>query len=125
MPIYTDQAGRKVSLNKQPERIISVVPSQTELLYDLGLDKEVIGITKFCVHPKQWFENKQKTGGTKQLRLDVIDELHPDLIIANKEENLKEQIQELEKKYPVWVSDVKNLEDACQMILDVGKLVNK
>ncbi len=113
-------------LKKIPEkkysRVISLVPSQTELLSYLGLDKEVIGITKFCVHPTNWFHEKSRVGGTKNLNIGKIHELSPDLIIANKEENLKEQVEELAEKYDVWVTDVDNLSDALQMIEDVGKL---
>src|ERR1700741_3198050 len=108
---FIDQTGRKISIPQIPQRIISLVPSQTELLFDLGLDKEVVGITKFCVHPPEWFQTKTRVGGTKQLKIDLIKQLQPDLIIANKEENVKEQIEELEKHFPVWISDVNNLED--------------
>ena len=96
MPLYTDQTGRNIHLNKPPVRIISIVPSQTELLFHLGLKDEVAGITKFCIHPDEWFRNKIKVGGTKQVKMDVIHQLKPDLIIANKEENVKEQVEELE-----------------------------
>jgi ABC-type Fe3+-hydroxamate transport system substrate-binding protein len=125
MRLFSDQTGRKIPLNKTPKRIISVVPSQTELLFDFELDKEVIGITKFCIHPKEWFRTKTKVGGTKHLKLEVIHQLNPDLIIANKEENVKEQIEELAKHYPVWLSDVKNLDDAYEMIEQIGLLTNK
>src|SRR6478672_34971 len=121
-----DQSGRTVTLNQfPPKRIISIVPSQTELLYDLGLDEEVIGITKFCVHPERWFRTKKRIGGTKQLNLSAIRELQPDLIIANKEENLQHQVEELEKDFPVWISVIRNLQDACDMIRMVGQLANK
>ena len=112
MSIFTDQTGRKITLDKPPHRIISLVPSQTELLYDLGLHNEVIGITKFCVHPQEWFQHKTRVGGTRQINIDIIHELRPDLIIANKEENVKEQVEELAGYYPVWISDVKHLEAA-------------
>jgi ABC-type Fe3+-hydroxamate transport system substrate-binding protein len=125
MPSYIDQLGRKIEINKTPQRIISLVPSQTELLFDLALDQEVIGITKFCIHPKQWFKTKTRVGGTKQLRLEKIKELQPDLIIANKEENVQQQIEELAKDFPVWVSDVNNLSDSLEMIELIGRIVNK
>ena len=125
MPDFKDQTGRSISIDKVPQRIISLVPSQTELLSDLGLDKEVVGITKFCVHPDEWFRSKTRVGGTKQLKMDIIHQLQPDLIIANKEENVKEQIEELEKHYPVWISDINNLDDAYQMIEQVGLIVAK
>jgi ABC-type hemin transport system substrate-binding protein len=70
-------------------RIVSLVPSLTEYLWALGLTHEVVGITKFCVHPKEWFETKTRVGGTKQLNFNSIKQLQPDLIIANKEENTK------------------------------------
>ena len=125
MPVFIDQTGRTISIDKVPQQIISLVPSQTELLFDLGLDKEVVGITKFCVHPDEWFRSKKRVGGTKQLNAEIIHQLRPDLIIANKEENVKEQIEELEKHYPVWISDIKNLEDAYEMIEQVGIIIDK
>lgn len=125
MPLHTDQLGRTIELAKSPKRIISLVPSQTELLFDLGLDEEVIGITKFCVHPEHGFRTKTRVGGTRQLNLTKIKELQPDLIIANKEENLQQHIEELAKEFPVWISDVKNLTDALNMINAVGEITGK
>lgn len=125
MPAYTDQLGRSITVTNTPQKIISVVPSQTELLYDVGLDAEVIGITKFCVHPEKWFKIKTRVGGTKQLHIDKIRELQPDLIIANKEENVQEQIETLAKEFPVWISDVNNLPDALNMIASVGNITGK
>nr|MBA3285414.1 cobalamin-binding protein [Nitrosopumilus sp.] len=87
--VYTDQTGREVNIISVPQRIISVVPSQTELLYDLALKDRIFGITKFCIHPEEMFRTKTRVGGTKQLHIDKIKELNPDLIIANKEENTK------------------------------------
>jgi len=117
--------GNSITLNHPPRRIISLVPSQTELLYDLGLNEEVVGITKFCVHPDEWFRSKKKVGGTKTVHIDVIKSLSPDLIIANKEENTKEQIEELSAKFSVWVSNIQTVEDGLRMIHEVGILVGK
>src|SRR5258705_5714181 len=125
MPVFTDQTGRNIELHKTPARIISLVPSQTELLYDLGLTNEVVGITKFCVHPDEWFRSKTRVGGTKELKPDIIRQLKPDLVIANKEENVREQIEDLANDYPVWVSDVNNLGDAYAMIEQIGILTDK
>jgi ABC-type Fe3+-hydroxamate transport system substrate-binding protein len=108
-----------------PKRIVSLVPSQTELLFDLGLETETIGITKFCIHPSNWFKTKERVGGTKTVNIDKVHQLQPDLIIANKEENIKEQIEALAADYPVWISDVNNLQDALQMIADIGTLTGK
>ena len=107
-----------------PKRIVSVVPSQTELLFDLGLENEILGITKFCIHPKEICQTKAIVGGTKNLNLEKIISLQPDLIIANKEENVKEQIELLAEKFPVWLTDVNNYNDALQMIADLGKITH-
>lgn len=108
-----------------PTRIVSLVPSITALLHALGLEKETIGITKFCVHPDHWFRNKIRVGGTKNVDIHKIASLKPDLIIANKEENIKEQIEALAADYPVLLTDVNNLEEALAMIATIGKLTNK
>lgn len=122
---FTDQTGQAIRLPAIPKRIISLVPSQTELLAVLGLTDEVVGITRFCIHPKEWFRSKTRVGGTKQINTDIIHSLHPDLIIANKEENVKEQINELQQQYPVWISDVNNLDDAYEMIAQIGAMTEK
>lgn len=121
----TDQLGNTFTFSALPKKIISLVPSQTELLNDLGLEEEIIGITDYCVHPKHWQENKIKIGGTKKLNIEKIKELTPDLLIGNKEENEKEQILELMQHFPVWMSDIKTLEEALEMIAAVGKLCGK
>jgi ABC-type Fe3+-hydroxamate transport system substrate-binding protein len=113
------------SADRSYSRIISVVPSLTELLYSLGLDREVIGITKFCVHPEEWFRSKTRVGGTKHLKTDLIKQLDPDLIIANKEENVKEQIEELAKDFDVILTEIDTLEDAYNSINSIGKIVNR
>jgi ABC-type Fe3+-hydroxamate transport system substrate-binding protein len=102
-----------------------LVPSQTELLCDLGLEKEVIGITKFCIHPEKWFREKTRVGGTKKINFEKIKDLSPDLVIANKEENVKEQIEKLAEHFDVWITEVKSLKDAIQMINDVGALCDR
>ncbi|HEU4901313.1 MAG TPA: helical backbone metal receptor [Flavisolibacter sp.] len=116
---------RTVDVPAVPKRIVSLVPSQTELLHHLGLEKEVIGITKFCVHPEKWFRQKQRIGGTKNVDTEKVAALQPDLIIANKEENVKEQIEELERNFPVWVSDVNTLQEAYAMMQNIGKITNR
>jgi ABC-type Fe3+-hydroxamate transport system substrate-binding protein len=108
-----------------PQRIISLVPSQSELLHYLGLETETIGITKFCVHPVGWLSAKTIVGGTKNVNIDLIYQLQPDLIIANKEENVKEQIEELAEHHNVWVTDVNDLDSALQMITDTGVITCK
>ncbi len=121
--IYRDQIGKAIEVSN-PKRIISLVPSQTELLFDLGLEQEVVGITKFCIHPNEWFRNKTRVGGTKTVNIEAVRQLKPDLIIANKEENVKEQIEALQAIAPVWTSDINNLDQALQMIESVGQITH-
>lgn len=120
-----DQLGDVHEFIKTPKRIVSIVPSQTELLYDLGLDEEVFGITKFCIHPDEWFRSKERIGGTKNVNIDKVRSLKPDLIIGNKEENTLSDIEALRDIAPVWMSDIYSLEDALDMIRNVGSLCSK
>jgi ABC-type Fe3+-hydroxamate transport system substrate-binding protein len=122
---FTDQLHRTISFNYPPRRIVSLVPSQTELLFDLGLADQIVGITKFCIHPLEKVKTKTKVGGTKNFNLDAIRLLQPDLIIGNKEENFQAGIEALEKEFPVWMSDIFTLKDALHMIQSVGDLTDK
>jgi ABC-type Fe3+-hydroxamate transport system substrate-binding protein len=124
MQIYHDQTSNLVRLPNHPHRIISLVPSLTELLFDLGLDQEIVGVTRYCIHPQEKLASRVKVGGIHQIDFKAIDALHPDLIIANKEENNRQEILHLQEKYPVYVSDIYTLEDALGMIADLGKLTN-
>ena len=121
----TDQMGRTVRLNGKPKRIVSLVPSQTQLLHFFGLEEEVVGITKFCIHPKEWFTSKPRVGGTKSVDIEKVRALTPDLIIGNKEENQREDILALEAVAPVWMSDIFNLEDALFMMTQLGEILGK
>lgn len=120
-----DQFCNTTMISPHPQRIISLVPSQTELLFDLGLDKEIVGITKFCIHPADKVKSVAHIGGTKNFDLECIKSLKPDLIIGNKEENYQEGIEALQHNFPVWVSDIFTLEDALEMIRKMGELVGK
>lgn len=122
---FTDAMGNSLQINFPPKRIISLVPSQTELLFDLGLDQEIIGLTKFCIHPIDKFAERTKVGGTKKLNIDLIMDLQPDLIIGNKEENTQSDIETLQKHFPVWMSDISTLEVAKQTITQIGALVDR
>jgi len=122
--ILIDQMNRRVEVVLDPLRIVSLVPSQTELLYDLGLNEQVVGITKFCIHPKQWHQKKKRIGGTKNLKIKEIIDLNPDLIIGNKEENTSSDIHALSDYCPVWMSDVNSVADAIEMINEIGALTN-
>jgi iron complex transport system substrate-binding protein len=124
MKTFTDQIGTSHSFEIAPKRIISLVPSQTELLYDLGLEDKIIGITKFCVHPYHFKSIKKIVGGTKKVHYEKIRLLNPDIIICNKEENTKEIVEQLSEICPVWVTNILTIEDNLQMITDFGQLFN-
>ena len=117
MPYFTDQLHRKIFLDGTPQRIISLVPSQTELLFDLGLENNIVGITNYCIHPKV-----KKIGGTKDFNLEKIAALAPDLIIANKEENEQVLIEALAQKFPVWLSDIFTLNESFEMMRSIGEM---
>lgn len=99
-----------------------MVPSITEMLFDLGLGERVVGITKFCVYPEAWFRTKKRIGGTKNVKLEEVLGLSPDLVIANREENVAEQVLEIAKSTNTWLTDIKTFEDALQMIRELGEI---
>jgi len=119
---FQDHLGRNISLAAKPHRIVSLCPSITETLYSLGLDKEIVGRTRFCIHPEERVKSATRVGGTKEIKYDRLHQLKPDLIIAEKEENTPEMVAELEKKYPVFVVDVKTVEGGYRMISDLASL---
>ena len=125
MRVVTDQMDRRVELPEPPRRIVSLVPSQTELLFDLGLAESIVGVTKFCVHPADGVAAKPRVGGTKQVYLDRVEALRPDLIIGNKEENERATIERLAQSYPVWMSDVRTVDDSLAMIRGLGLAVGR
>lgn len=122
MTRVTDQLGRIITLKNTPQKIVSIVPSQTELLYYLGLADAIAGITKFCIHPAARVKHKTKVGGTRQLDMGLIRFLQPDLVIANKEENDQRQVEELAALYPTYISNPVGLPGALDMINDIGEL---
>lgn len=122
--MHTDQAGRNIKhLPEMAQKIVSLVPSQTELLFSMGLENRVVGRTKFCIHPNDQVLKATVIGGTKNPNLKKIALLKPDLIFANKEENRREDIEQLEEIAPVWVSDVYNLSSALDMIRSFGEIL--
>ena len=123
--LLTDQIGNTLNIDTTPIRIISLVPSQTELLYDLGLEQTIVGLTKFCVHPIHLKADKQIVGGTKQINLDKIKALKPDIILCNKEENTQDIVLACQAICPVHVSDIATIADCLDLIKQYGKLFNK
>jgi ABC-type Fe3+-hydroxamate transport system substrate-binding protein len=122
---FTDQLGNTLRISFPPTRVVSLVPSLTELLYDLNLSDEVVGITKYCVHPTHWAKSKSIVGGTKNFDIQKIRDLRPDLIVGNKEENEKRLIEELMSDGALWMSDINSLTDALTMIESLGALTNR
>lgn len=120
-----DQLNRDIEITTTPKRIISLVPSQTELLYDLGLEDSIVGITKFCAHPFHFKSTKKNVGGTKTIKIDEIKALKPDIILCNKEENTKEIVEICSQVCTVHISDIFTIEDCLELINQYGLLFNK
>lgn len=107
-------------------KVVSLVPSITEALFDLGLtENEIVGRTKFCIHPQDKVKNVEIIGGTKNLNLEKIKSLKPDIILANKEENVKDQVEELMQDFKVMVTNIENIEDNYYLLKMLGNLFNK
>ncbi len=107
-------------------KIVSLVPSITEALFDLGLtENEVIGRTKFCIHPRDKVKNVAIIGGTKNINIEKIKALNPDLILANKEENVKDQVEALMDDFKVTVTNIETIEDNYYLLKNLGKLFGK
>lgn len=121
----TDQTGNTIQIQFPPKRIVSLVPSQTEFILDIGLEDEIVGVTRFCIHPKSKTTGKTKIGGTKNFDVAKIKALNPDLIIGNKEENYVEGITELAKHFPVWTSDIFTLDDSYAMMHELGRITDR
>lgn len=122
---FKDQIGNSVDVEFPPSRIISLVPSQTELLFDLNLDEEVIGITRYCVLPTHWSKIKAIVGGTKDFDIETIKSLKPGMVLGNKEENTQANVELLRQSVPVWISDINSLEHAVGMIRSIGDLTDR
>jgi iron complex transport system substrate-binding protein len=125
MKTIKDQLGREILLKTTPKRIVSLVPSQTELLCDLALENELVGITKFCVHPYHLKSTKTIVGGTKKVDFEKIKALNPDFILCNKEENSYDFLPELEKIAPTYFSDVTTIQSSVDLILRLGSIFNR
>lgn len=120
--LVKDQLDRTITISQAPKRIASLVPSQTELLVDLGLEQQLVGITKFCVHPAHLKSQIEVVGGTKKVHFDKIEKLQPNIIICNKEENTKEMVSQLEEIAPVWISDVQSFSSSLDLIDSLGAI---
>jgi len=123
MPIVVQNFdGSELSLRRPAERIVSLVPSETETLYYLGAAERIVGITEYCVHPRPLYKSRPRVGGPKNPKIDRIRELSPELILASKEENTREAVEQLRKIAPVLVSEVITLADTEELISALGRL---
>jgi ABC-type Fe3+-hydroxamate transport system substrate-binding protein len=119
-----DDRGIPLALSEAPKRIVSLVPSLTETLVDLGAEDRIVGLTKFCVHPEHLRRERKRIGGTKGVHVGDIMDLQPDVVIANLEENEAQDVMALEiAGIPCWVCDVRSVERAFRLLSDLGRLV--
>jgi ABC-type Fe3+-hydroxamate transport system substrate-binding protein len=121
----TDATGATVSLAATPRRIVSLVPSTTETVFELGAGDRVVGVTRYCVRPDGARRQARVVGGTKSPRLETIRELDPDLILANQEENREEDVQALRQVAPVYVAFPRDVPAAIAEILKLGILTGR
>lgn len=117
---FIDHLNRKVTLNDLPQRIISLCPAITETLFALRAGDRIVGRTRYCIFPEDRVKQVPIVGGTKEMDLDKIRALKPDLIVMEKEENTAEMVAALEKDFPVYVAEVQSIPDAYRLIQSLG-----
>ncbi len=111
--------GSKIALHfsHPPRRVISLVPSLTESLFDLGFGSSVVGITDYCVHPMEGLQGLPRLGGPKNPRLEQILELKPDLVLLNQEENTRQVVEALQTRgMPIWVTFPRTVREALDIL---------
>ncbi|MGH8011302.1 MAG: helical backbone metal receptor [Candidatus Binataceae bacterium] len=122
----TDDLGFKLELEHRPERIVSLVPSWSETLFALHLEHEVIGVTRFCVEPAEGVAHLPKLGGTKNPNVKALVELSPDLVIANAEENRREDIERIRTyQIPVFTTYPRTIAQAVESLLKLGGVLGR
>lgn len=118
-----DALGRTVVIGARPARIVSLVPSLTELLFDLGVGDRVVARTDYCIHPADALASLPSVGGQKDPALDALVALAPSLVVVAKEENLKRDVERLDDAgVPVFVTDVRTIDDALLLPATIGAL---
>jgi ABC-type Fe3+-hydroxamate transport system substrate-binding protein len=118
-----DAWGRLLTVRQRPERIVSLVPSLTEALFAFGLEREIVGVTRFCVEPRRGVAGKTKVGGTKALDVAKIKALEPDLVVASAEENSPEDVTQLiDHGCPVFVTLVTSVESAIDLLRQLASI---
>ncbi len=118
-----DALGREHDFAAPPRRIVSLVPSLTETLFALGAGEALAGVTEFCVHPAQGVARLPRVGGTKNPKLEAILGLAPDLVLANKEENRRRDVERLEAAgVRVFVTYARGVREAVDEIRVLGRI---
>jgi ABC-type Fe3+-hydroxamate transport system substrate-binding protein len=115
-----DVRAKPFALEYPPKRVVSLVPSLTETLFDLGAGDEVVGITDFCIFPENL--DRPRLGGTKNPRVEAIRALQPDLVYMNLEENLQRHARAIEEFAPVFVTEPKSVADVMALITTLGEI---
>jgi len=120
-----DDLGRELTFESPPRRVVSLCPALTETLFALGFGDAVVGRTSYCIRPAEHVRNVATVGGTKDVEIDRVRTLNPDLIIAAKEENPRRTVEALAETFPVYVIDVTDFESALQAITSLGHLTGR
>jgi ABC-type Fe3+-hydroxamate transport system substrate-binding protein len=123
---FHDATGAAVVLPAPPRRIVSLIPSITEILFALGAGPSVAGCTVYCTEPPEGVATKTRVGGQKNPKLDVIRELGADLVVANVEENVREHVETLRRwGIPVYVTYPRTVADGVRLVSDLGAVVGR
>ncbi|WP_010137097.1 ABC transporter substrate-binding protein [Ochrovirga pacifica] len=122
---FIDDLGNVLSFERRNTKIVSLVPSITETLYDLNLEEFIVGVTKFCISPPHFKHVKNIVGGTKDADIEKIKALKPDLVFCNKEENTPEIVEQLKTFTQVFVTQIESVEDTIRMIQNIGVILNR
>jgi ABC-type Fe3+-hydroxamate transport system substrate-binding protein len=121
----SDDTGRSISLAAPPQRVVSLVPSLTELVCSLGGASRLVGVTRYCTEPASVVAGLPKVGGTKTPSLQQVVELHPDLVLMNEEENKREDFQVLTKAgLTIFVSYPRTVDAAASGIERLGNALD-
>lgn len=118
-----DDRGVTVRLERPPQRIVSLVPSTTETLHALVGPERIVGVTRFCVHPQPWVGTVPKVGGTKDVDLERLAALEPDLVVGNIEENTRELAEAVEGRWPLYMAFPRTVDEALSDLRRLGELV--
>jgi iron complex transport system substrate-binding protein len=123
--IGIDDLGREVRFSHPPQRIVSLDPSVTEILFALGLNREVVGVTDYCDYPQE-AKSKSKVGGYLDPNIEAIALLEPDLVVTTLKSDTPRLIEQLENfGMGVFVLDPQRIEDIFENISSLAKLTNR